>query len=337
MAMELKDFGEFRDPRRGPWLLVVVLAILVVIFLRTGRKKSSPEPAPATPPAPSSVERVPPPPVPTGPVAARPSATPAPVPPSSPGVPPAPVVSPAADVQALSNRARQLETGGQLLDARVLLLDALSKPLSVSGRWQIEQMLGRLNVQLVTTGRAMPEKTDYVVRAGDSISKIANKFRTTTDLIQSSNGITDPNRIKAGDQLRVFNGKFGVTVSKTRNDLMLELNGRFFKRYRVGTGKFGKTPTGVFKITERIKEPVWWRPDGKEVPYGSKENILGTRWMALGATGQTPKVKGYGIHGTWEPDSIGKAESAGCIRMLNQEVEELFVMLPVGTPVTIAE
>jgi lipoprotein-anchoring transpeptidase ErfK/SrfK len=149
--------------------------------------------------------------------------------------------------------------------------------------------------------------------------------------------LMNPDLIRAGDLLKIFTGKFAVAVSKSRNDLVLYMNGQFFKRYPVGTGQYGKTPTGTFKITERIKEPVWWRPDGKEIPYGDPQNILGTRWMTLRATGETPDVKGYGIHGTWDESSIGKAESAGCVRMKNGDVEELFALVPVGTTVTITD
>ena len=73
------------------------------------------------------------------------------------------------------------------------------------------------------------------------------------------------------------------------------------------------------------------------VPFGDKENILGTRWMSLTATGETPPARGYGIHGTWEPATLGKQSSAGCIRMRNSDVEELFMLVPEGTPVTIVE
>jgi lipoprotein-anchoring transpeptidase ErfK/SrfK len=59
--------------------------------------------------------------------------------------------------------------------------------------------------------------------------------------------------------------------------------------------------------------------------------------MTLRATGSTPDVRGYGIHGTWDESTIGKSESAGCIRMKNRDVEELYVLLPPGTPVTIGE
>jgi hypothetical protein len=55
-------------------------------------------------------------------------------------------------------------------------------------------------------------------------------------------------------------------------------------------------------------------------------NPLGTRWMGLG-------YKGYGIHGTNMPLSIGKAASHGCIRMRNQDVEDLFERVQIGDPV----
>jgi lipoprotein-anchoring transpeptidase ErfK/SrfK len=57
-----------------------------------------------------------------------------------------------------------------------------------------------------------------------------------------------------------------------------------------------------------------------------KNNPLGTRWMGLG-------YKGYGIHGTNVPSSIGKAASHGCIRMRQHDVEELFALVDVGTTV----
>ena len=63
---------------------------------------------------------------------------------------------------------------------------------------------------------------------------------------------------------------------------------------------------------------------------------LGTRWMALkGTESKTFMYRGYGIHGTIERDSIGTQASNGCVRMLNEQVEELFDIVPSGTPVLI--
>jgi lipoprotein-anchoring transpeptidase ErfK/SrfK len=182
----------------------------------------------------------------------------------------------------------------------------------------------------------MPEKEDYVVQPGDSLERIARKFKTTVDLIKKGNAL-QRSILHPGDRLRVFKGTLTLAISKSRNDLVLKANDRFFKRYRVGTGKFGTTPTGTFVITEKIEQPPWWRPDGKMIPFGDKENVLGTRWLSLQATGATDAVRGYGLHGTWEPETIGRQASAGCIRLLNSEVEELFMLVPTGTRVVITE
>ena len=157
-------------------------------------------------------------------------------------------------------------------------------------------------------------------------------------MIVKANAIANPNLIQVGDRIQILDKPaFAITVGKTRNDLLLTLNGAFFKRYTVGTGKFGRTPVGTFRIQDKIENPPWWRPDGKVVPFGAPENILGTRWLSLAATGETPPVRGYGIHGTWDNTSLGKQSSAGCIRMNNREVEELFMLVPEGSPVTIVE
>ena len=84
------------------------------------------------------------------------------------------------------------------------------------------------------------------------------------------------------------------------------------------------SPTGVYQIVNSIADPTWYTK-GKIVPPG-KSNPLGTRWLGLSR-------KGYGIHGTNRPDSIGHNASHGCIRMRNREVEELFKIVAVGDQV----
>ena len=235
------------------------------------------------------------------------------------------------------NELRTLIREDKLGEARQKAMDLLSATSNSAAAAQIEELLGGVHVKLVMAPYAMPEKVDYVVAKGDSVAKIAQKYGTTVDLVMKANNLAKPNLIKVGDRYRVFTGKFSITVNKTRNELLLQMNGAFFKRYRVGTGKFGRTPAGAYVISERIVDPPWWRSDGRQIPYGDKENILGTRWMALKATGTTADARGYGIHGTWDESTIGKSESAGCVRLKNQDVEELFALVPVGTTVAIEE
>jgi len=319
-----ESMEEFKRPARSPWLLlgVVVVLVAVVFGVRAGcvgyarmkvkRAEAAAQAASEQPAATAAPEAV------------VESAT-------APSVP----ASPAA--AALLAEAAALEKAGDLVGARTKYLALLAAATDAKTRDIAEKGLGAVNPALYISTLPAPEKIDYVVRKGDSLARIAKRLGTTVELITKNNTIARPDRIQAGDRVRVVTGRFAVAVSKKRNDLVLTLNGQFFKRYAVSCGKDNKTPVGTFVINDKIVEPPWWRPDGKVVPYGDKENILGTRWMSIKATGQTPDAKGYGIHGTWDEASIGKSESAGCVRMRNPEVEEAFILLPIGTPVTITD
>ena len=254
--------------------------------------------------------------------------------PAPPTSSPAPAATPAAAVPAPADtgtaeqiqRALTLKGEGKLADVRALLQPLADNPNASD---KVLDLLGEIDTQIVMTPTPAPEKIDYTIVAGDALGKVAKKFGTTIELIKKSNDLTG-DTIRIGDRLRIYQGHFAVTISKTANTLLLTDNGKFFKRYRVGTGQFSNTPVGEFKITSRVEHPEWWRADGRTIPFGDPENILGTHWLGLDAPG-------YGIHGTWEPNSIGKQATAGCILLLNDDVAELYTILPLGTAVTIRD
>lgn len=88
------------------------------------------------------------------------------------------------------------------------------------------------------------------------------------------------------------------------------------------------TPTGHFHIVTKLKNPIWWPPDGGAPIYPGDENPLGTRWLGLNRMG-------YGIHGNNNPGLIGQTISRGCIRMYNEDVEVLFSLVQRGASVEI--
>lgn len=81
------------------------------------------------------------------------------------------------------------------------------------------------------------------------------------------------------------------------------------------------SPVGTFTIVNRVSNPTFYKR-GKAVAAGAR-NPVGTRWIGL-------SQKGYGIHGTDQPRSIGFAKSHGCIRLRNQDVERLFERVRTG-------
>jgi lipoprotein-anchoring transpeptidase ErfK/SrfK len=113
-----------------------------------------------------------------------------------------------------------------------------------------------------------------------------------------------------------------VVVSIPDRKLAVVEGDRVVKVFETAVGApKSPSPEGTFTIVNQIADPTWYTK-GKVVPPG-KANPLGTRWMGL-------SKKGYGIHGTNVPSSIGKNASHGCIRMRNGDVEKLFEMLAVG-------
>ena len=174
------------------------------------------------------------------------------------------------------------------------------------------------------------ESQKYTVVKGDALIKIAKKFGTTVELLMKSNKLKD-SRIKPGLELKVSNAKYSIVVDRSQNILILKSNGDVLKIYNIATGKVEESPTplGNFKIVNKLIKPTWYST-GAVVPPDSSENILGSRWMGI-------DKPGYGIHGTTQPESIGQHATAGCVRMINEEVEELYSIIPVGTEVIIVD
>jgi lipoprotein-anchoring transpeptidase ErfK/SrfK len=118
-----------------------------------------------------------------------------------------------------------------------------------------------------------------------------------------------------------------VLVSIPDRKLAVIEDGEVLATFPVAVGAdISPSPTGEFQIISRVTNPTYYRP-GTVIPSG-KDNPVGTRWIGL-------SQKGYGIHGTNAPQSVGRAASHGCIRLRNRDVEQLFTMLRVGDVVQI--
>jgi len=116
-----------------------------------------------------------------------------------------------------------------------------------------------------------------------------------------------------------------IVVSIPDRKLALVEDGRIVKIYPVAVGAAATpSPAGSFTVAARVSHPIWYGPH-KVVPPG-KSNPLGPRWIGLSR-------KGYGIHGTSNPRSIGRPASHGCIRLHNSDIEELFGLVAIGDAV----
>lgn len=196
---------------------------------------------------------------------------------------------------------------------------------------EVVKKIEELNMRIIFYPTLVsPASKYYEVKPGDALFKIAKEFNTTAELIAKINMLKSE-VIRPGAKLKIWTGKFSVLVDKSQNILILKSDGEIIKTYTVSTGKNNSTPVGVFKIKDKIVNPPWFKPGASEpIPPGNPENILGTRWMGF-------NLASYGIHGTTEPQTLGQQVTNGCVRMKNEEVEELFSLLPVETEVTIID
>ncbi len=250
--------------------------------------------------------------------------------------------APPAGATALLDSARAKYGQADLLGARRAAEAALAQPgVVLFGRaWNdAARLISQVNTELFNSDAPAPEKQRYEVKPGDNLVRIARAHNTTVEALIRGNKNLDNSSatIFPGMVFSIYKGDWRIVVHKSRFVLLVYDGERLFKLYDVAIGKQGRTPAGTFMVKDKLREPAW-TPPGKHIAYGDPENVLGTRWLGLVATGDTdPSLRGYGIHGTWEPNSIGSAASEGCIRLRNEDVNELFDLVPVNTPVTIKE
>ncbi len=229
----------------------------------------------------------------------------------------------------LFNTASKYSEAGDLLSAKDTYRKIMEKfPGSVNTE-KAQASLEAINVRIINSSIPTPDSISYEVQKGDTLTKIANKFSTTGDVIMKSNNLNNPNVVPLGRKLKVHNEKMSIVVDKSMNILTLKSGSNIVKTYTVATGINNCTPVGSFKIINKIVDPPWYTAGGV-IPPESSKNILGSRWLGL-------SVQGYGIHGTTEPQSIGSQATSGCIRMKNDEVEELYALVPQGSEVVIVD
>ncbi|WP_411334927.1 L,D-transpeptidase family protein [Metabacillus indicus] len=162
----------------------------------------------------------------------------------------------------------------------------------------------------------------YLVKPGETLTSIAQDFRISPAVLITANQLSDPNKLTAGQPLIIpglpepSSIPYSIMISIGRRQLTLLNRGQVMKVYPIAVGKIlSRTPIGEFVIVNRQPNPGG--------PFG----VL---WLSLS------KIH-YGIHGTNDPSSIGKAVSRGCIRMQNKDVLDLGSLVPNGTRVSIRQ
>lgn len=166
----------------------------------------------------------------------------------------------------------------------------------------------------------------YLIEPGDRLERIAEHYHVTWEYLSKLNRV-DPKRIQAGRRLKVVRGPFSAVVELEDYSITIHLQGYYVRRFPVGIGRDRSSPIGRFAVLNKVVNPQYTDPDGHVIAGDDPANPLGERWIDLGNS--------YGIHGTIEPDSIGRAASRGCIRLNDKDIVNVYDFLSVGSEVVI--
>lgn len=235
--------------------------------------------------------------------------------------------------------AKSRMDAGEWVAARAILSEALiANRLTGDDISAARELLNKINQELVLgrkVGKDDPFAFAYTVQPGENLQKIAKNNLVTWELLCRVNGISDPRRLRALQTLKIMKGPFHAVVSKSKFTLDVYLGSpgqsgaAFVASYPVGLGKDDSTPLGTWKVINKLKNPTYYSPRGEGVfAADDPNNPLGEFWIGLqGIDARTSDKMSYGVHGTIDNNSIGKAESMGCIRLKNEDVAVLYEML----------
>ncbi|MCJ7545136.1 MAG: L,D-transpeptidase family protein [Phycisphaerae bacterium] len=272
----------------------------------------------------------------TAPTRPAPTTTPPPAPPQASG---------ASDVTVQQGLA--LTEAGKLLEARSVLSRALlAGGLNEAEAEQARTAATRLAEETLLSPRFYegdPYAFQYTFVSGDTLSRVERelKLHVPAQLILRVNGIAQGSAIRAGQSVKMIQGPFHAIVSKGNFTLDLYLHREgleklFIKRVRVGLGADGSTPVGSWKVGlgKKMINATWFPPASSPIRRpqrpGDPDYPLGNAGYWIGLVGTDPNTtsaEGYGLHGTNDPNSIGRAASLGCIRLADSDIEWVFAML----------
>ncbi|MBI5864159.1 MAG: L,D-transpeptidase family protein [Planctomycetes bacterium] len=267
---------------------------------------------------------------------------PAPQPAPSPAVQVGPTTKPAHETMEAPpppksplELALQEYASGDRISARHKLNAILAAETRPAQAEELRRRLALMAEETIFSRLRLPDDplVDYhKVQPREKLIEIATHYDIPHQAILLVNPGLDPRKLQAGADLKIPRGPFHLKIEKSTFRLDLYLQDLYVRSFPVGIGGQTDTPVGVWEIVDRQVDPTYYAP--KDAPgrrvISAKDpaNPLGTRYLKLrGIEGPAVGREGFAVHGTNEPDSIGKATSLGCVRMHNEDVEYLYQLV----------
>jgi LysM repeat protein len=227
---------------------------------------------------------------------------------------------------------------GKLAEAQLALSILYVNPnLPADQARQITELLDQL-AGTVIYSRQSHIAPPYVVQSGDTIDRVAQKYKVPWQLLARINGLMPPGApngdetvkdqpLAAGKELKVVEGPFDAMVQLGKRQLTLMVHNRYAGRFPIGVGRDQPKLEGQFTVGDKKLNPTYYGPDGVTINPNDPKNPLGGAWIGL-----TDRI---GIHGAADPQSVGRDDNRGTICVSDRDLQDLYGILSVGSRVTI--
>ncbi|MBU0640131.1 MAG: L,D-transpeptidase family protein [Planctomycetes bacterium] len=234
--------------------------------------------------------------------------------------------------------ARRCHAAGEIIEARHELNAMLTEKLTPLEQADVRGLLATIAEQTVFSRQQLPNDPlcdTHLIASGDTLINIGRQYDVPADVLMTINRISDPRRIRADQRIKVLRGPFNAKIYKSQFRLDVYLQDLYVRSFRVGLGANGATPEGVWRVKERLPNPTYYPPasatNKRIIAADDPQNPLGEHWIGLeGVQGEAVGQEGFGVHGTIEPESIGRAVSMGCVRLRSEDVAILYGMMQPG-------
>jgi hypothetical protein len=181
-------------------------------------------------------------------------------------------------------------------------------------------------------------ESPYVTQPGETIGRLAERYSVPWQLLARINGLMPPGASNAdttvedrplttGTVLKVVRGPFNAVIHLDRRELSLMVGDCYAGRFPIGIGRDQPKLEGEYTVRDKTLRPTYYGLDGVNIGPNDPKNPLGGAWIGL-----TDRI---GIHGTSDPQAIGRDDNHGTICTSERDVQDLYGILSVGSRVTI--
>jgi LysM repeat protein len=228
------------------------------------------------------------------------------------------------------NKCVALRKAGKMIESRDAFYSFIEHNPDSTKIEDAKDFLGEINTDIFLSTLPAPEKEVYIVQKGDVITRVANKLKTTGELVVRANNLQGP-MLRIGQKLSVSPGEFSLMISHKKDKVTLLNKGKFFKQYAVlewppmhakktTAGKPAASEKKMGKVTDKIS----WL-NGTRVTFMEKGYVNSTHWIQINIPGCT-------LHSV--ADENGQKPPGGGIRLTPDALDELDAILAKGDPVT---